>query len=254
MEALVADKDMEVDAAQVYCFHNGSTKKIGQRRYTSIIVEHVVSKCNEDVDINAVIRESFNIEIEYYKTIVRFEKQMQKYESSGMETDKSTAKQIVKNLLFEIHDELSKLQIEDVEEKVAKLSANVEEKHCIHFILYKGIQFILGEENFDDPIPNCSEELCNTLRYSKKTSCLPAILLSCAYIFRNGASRFKHDRMYLTVSPSDENLPTGYKRMVVVLSLSYERCSCFDISKLSQQLTTSIDEYLCRYCSSEGVV
>ena len=217
--AIVNDLDY-VMSAQLYRYRIDSIGH-GRKKKRKIIIDHIDSQYNDGMDINAIIHEEFLIEERYYKAVNQFLSRYNEYEKTNKNIDLQKAKDGIKNTLDALKNEFCSLA-----------STSIQENHCIHFAIYKGIQCTLGEEEWDGPIAGCSDEVCSALRTSKRTGCLPAILFQSVYTFGNEQSRFKKDRLYWSLVPNQNILPIGYKKMLVVLTLSYYRTyhqhDCFD--------------------------
>lgn len=185
------------------------------------------------MDINAIIHEEFLLEERYYRVVGQFLSDFNAYESSNKVSDLQKAKDKVKKTLETLRKEFSSLTID-----------SIQENHCIHFAIYKGIQCTLKEEEWDSGIDGCDESVCAALRNSKRTGCLPAILFQSVYTFGNGQSPFKKDRLYWSLVPNPNTLPIGYKRLLVVLTLSYEQIKEMNERLISTELVQTVHGYL----------
>lgn len=205
MRTLVDDNEY-IQAVQVYHFKN--EKKNGYRRIT---IDYIDSQLDNDLDLNAVIHEEFHIEERKYKTIKSFAKKYEQFEKSRRQSVFQNAKQSIAPLLASLQNEIQGLELHEATEK-----------HCVDYAIYKGIKCYLGEEEWYDPIPGCDPEVCRVIRDTRKTRFLPAILMQVEFTFRNDRSPLKNDRIYLTFSPEEEFLPKGFKKTLMVLTMSYQ--------------------------------
>ena len=226
IEALKNDNEF-IQAAQLYRYTIENGKKSRKR----IIIRHLGSEYKDNTDLNAIIREEFLIEDKYYKAILKFSERYRKYERSKEKKDKEYAKDSIRRELEWIKNELIRINTDDITEE-----------NCVHFAIYKGVTCILGEEEWDSPIPGCDEEKCIALMNSKRTGCLPAILLQAVYTFRNGQSRFKQDRLYWSFVVDPKALPVGYKTIIIVLTLSYDQIAQKEDSFLTADLVNIVND------------
>lgn len=229
MDKLVRDNP-DILAAQTYRFEiiNGNKRKNKKRR---IIVEHIASQYNSGMDINAIIHEEFEINERYYNAVTMFSGLFSRYEKTHNKLDKEVAEKNIESVLNTMKNEL-KISLDEITEH-----------KCIVFSLYKGILSILEKESWDTDIDFLDREINQKLRNSKRTGCLPVILLQSAYIFRNGGSKFKGDRAYYTAIPDDSLLPNGYKNIFIIISLSYDLIEKKDENFLKNALYEKVNSY-----------
>ena len=229
--AIVNDLDY-VMSAQLYRYRIDSVGH-GRKKKKKIIIDHIDSQYNDGMDINAIIHEEFLLEERYYKAVNQFLSRYNEFEKTNKNIDLQRAKEGVQNTLDALKNEFCTLT-----------PTSIQENHCIHFAIYKGIQCTLGEEEWDSVIAGCSEEVCSALRTSKRTGCLPAILFQSVYTFGNEQSRFKKDRLYWSLVPNQNIMPIGYKKMLVVLTLSYEQIEQMNERLIYSELVKTVHGYL----------
>lgn len=230
IDNLVKDHDYII-SAQLYqysSFVNGT----GRNKNRKIDITYYYCKAKENVDINAIIHEHFVFEEQYNRAVSNFSKSINEYDKNGREKNFKQAKDSVGYMLRTFRKEFEYLSIE-----------NISEKNCIHYALYKGVQCVLGEETWDEPIPGIKEDICNALRNGKRTGCLPSIMLQSVYVFRNGESMFKSNRTYWSYVVNPCLMPHGLKKALLVLTFAYDQTHDLTDDFLQQQLVHKVNKY-----------
>ena len=229
MKALVADSEYIV-AAQLYKYKISENRR---QRQCHITIDHLLSRCISGLDINAVHHEEFSIPRDLYKSINRFnditEKQNEFGEIKELDRARETINPVLQNLLKTF---------------IELKPDTIEEKDCANYAIFKGIRNILTGEQLEDPVEGVAPEVANILLYGKRIGCLPAILLKSIYTFRNGVSHFKKDRTYLSFSPTQNILPMGYKNLLVVLTIPYEKTKDRRLKELAKKLVEEVNSYI----------
>lgn len=225
------DDNKYILSAQIYKFTINREFK-GKLKKRRIIIDHMDSHYNQGIDINAVVHQEFEIEEKYFSVVEKFAEIYDKYEKTGNIHEKNMA--------------ISKVQLSltKMKNEIAVPKDKIGKKQCVIFSLYKGIQCVIGTETWESDIAGIDKDTCDLLRNGVRTGCLPAILLSTAYIFRNGDSITKKDRIYYTVVPDKNILPKGYKNILVILTLSYSQIKDKEESFLKDSLYEEINNYI----------
>ena len=239
MQAMINDEKY-ILSAQLYRYEIAN-EYLNNIRGKRIIINHINSHYQPGMDINAVVHEEFIIPEKTYRMVKRFSKQINKYETSKLISDKESAEKIVDKYINEKKRFFQTLALQEVKEE-----------DCVDYIIYKGIQCVLGRETMEDKVEGVGNEVSESLLHSKRTGCIPAILLQSVHVFRNGQSSFKKNRAYWSFSPNKEFLPMGYRDLLIVLTIPYDHIEKRDGSFLNEDLVTTVNSFLADYVIKEA--